>query len=211
MGNSILLKMKLFAAAVLVSLVVALAAAEGEHDVKFNVKISGEDKTFTVRVHPDWAPKGAARFNELVKSKTMDDARFFRVVDNFMVQFGIPAQPDVAAQWRDKTIPDDPVKMSNKRGYITFATSGPNSRTSQMFINFKDNSFLDSQGFSPFGEVVEGMDVVDRIYSGYGEQPDQGQIQNKGNAYLNSAFEKLSYIGSLEEIGGDAPVLASNQ
>merc|ERR1711998_655912 len=209
MGKVSSMKVVVFLSALLA--LAALASADGEYDVKFNVNIENQPKSFTIRVHPEWAPKGASRFTELVQSKTLDDARFFRVVNNFMVQFGIPASPDVAAQWRDKTIPDDPVKVSNKRGYITFATSGPNSRTSQMFINFKDNKFLDSQGFSPFGEVIDGMEVVDRIYSGYGEKPDQGQIQNRGNAYMAKEFPKLSYIQSLEQIGGDAPVLASNQ
>merc|ERR1712003_18619 len=125
-------------------------------------------------------------------------ARFFRVVDNFMVQFGIPAQPEEASKWRSQTLQDDTVKQSNKRGYITFATSGPNSRTTQMFINFKDNGFLDNQGFAPFGEVVgNGMEVVDRINKQYGEKPNQGSIQSRGNEYLKKDFPNLSYIKSI--------------
>lgn len=149
---------------------------------------------FVIEVHRDWAPNGADRFYNLVKNGYFSEARFFRVVPNFMVQFGIHADPAVAAAWRPARIPDDPVKQSNKRAYVTFATGGPNTRTTQIFINFKDNSGLDSQGFSPFGQVTSGMDVVDKIYSGYGEQPEQGHIQTEGNAYLNKQFPKLDYV-----------------
>ena len=116
-----------------------------------------------VEVHRDWAPNGADRFYNLVKNGFYDDTRFFRVVSGFMVQFGINGDPKISAPWRSATIKDDPVKQSNKRGYITFATSGPNSRTSQVFINFADNAGLDRQGFSPFGQVVSGMNVVDAL------------------------------------------------
>ena len=150
--------------------------------------------TFVIEVHRDWSPNGADRFYNLVKSGFYDDCRFFRVVPNFMVQFGIHGDPAVAGNWRAARIPDDPAKQSNKRGYVSFATAGPNTRTTQMFINFKDNSFLDSQGFSAFGQVLSGMDVVDKIYSGDGERPDQGQIQSAGNAYLTKTFPKLDYI-----------------
>merc|ERR1711933_370926 len=153
--------------------------------------------TFSVRVHPDWAPEGAKRFQELVQTGALNDARFFRVVPNFMVQFGIPADPDDAAHWRSKKIPDDPVTQSNTRGMMTFATAGPNTRTSQLFVNFKDNSFLDKQGFAPFAEVTDGMDVVDRIQSKYGEHPNQGEIQSRGNAYLKESFPDLSFVSSI--------------
>jgi len=151
-------------------------------------------KHFVVEVHRAWAPNGADRFYNMVKNGFFDDCRFFRVVPDFMVQFGIHGDPAVSAPWRAARIPDDPVKESNKRGYVTFATAGPNTRTTQVFINFKDNSFLDGQGFSPFGRITTGMDVVDKIYSVDREQPDQGQIQAQGNAYLEKAFPKLDYV-----------------
>jgi peptidyl-prolyl cis-trans isomerase A (cyclophilin A) len=156
--------------------------------------------TFVIEVHRDWAPNGADRFYNLVKNGFYDDTRFFRVVSGFMVQFGINGDPKIAAPWREATIQDDPVKQSNKRGYITFATAGPNSRTSQVFINFVDNSSLDRQGFSPFGQITSGMSVVDALFSDYGEGapsgrgPDQGRIQREGNAYLKKDFAKLDYI-----------------
>jgi len=151
-------------------------------------------KHFVVEVHRAWAPNGADRFYNMVKNGFFDDCRFFRVVPDFMVQFGIHGDPAVSAPWRAARIPDDPVKESNKRGYVTFATAGPNTRTTQVFINFKDNSFLDGQGFSPFGRITTGMDVVDKIYSVDREKPDQGQIQAQGNAYLEKAFPKLDYV-----------------
>jgi peptidyl-prolyl cis-trans isomerase A (cyclophilin A) len=156
--------------------------------------------TFVIEVHRDWAPNGADRFYNLVKNGFYDDTRFFRVVSGFMVQFGINGDPKIAAPWREATIQDDPVKQSNKRGYITFATAGPNSRTSQVFINFVDNSSLDRQGFSPFGQITSGISVVDALFSDYGEGapsgrgPDQGRIQREGNAYLKKDFAKLDYI-----------------
>jgi peptidyl-prolyl cis-trans isomerase A (cyclophilin A) len=149
-----------------------------------------------IEVHRDWAPVGADRFYNLVKNGFFDDIRFFRVVPNFMVQFGIHGTPAIQSAWRGASMKDDPVKQSNKRGYITFATSGPNSRTTQVFINFKDNAGLDRQGFAPFGEVVSGMDVVDKINAQYGEQPNQGSIQSEGNVYLNKDFPKLDYVKS---------------
>lgn len=155
----------------------------------------GNGKHFVVEVTRAWSPNGADRFYNLVKNGFYDEARFFRVVPDFMVQFGINGDPAVSSAWRSASIPDDPLKESNKRGYITFAKTGaPNSRTTQLFINFKDNTFLDSQGFSPFGRVTSGMDVVDQIYSGDRERPDQGQIQTNGNAYLSKTFPKLDYI-----------------
>mmetsp|Transcript_6414 Transcript_6414/g.11152 ORF Transcript_6414/g.11152 Transcript_6414/m.11152 type:complete len:213 (+) Transcript_6414:96-734(+) len=166
-------------------------------DATFNVDLDGQGTmgSFTVRIHPDWAPEGAKRFQDIVDAGILQDARFFRVVPNFMAQFGIPASPDVAANWREKTIPDDPVTKSNTRGMLTFATAGPNTRTTQLFVNFKDNSFLDSQGFAPFAEVLgDGMDVVDRVQKKYGENPNQGKIQSEGNSYLNKHFPDLSFI-----------------
>lgn len=159
----------------------------------FSVRFETSTGDFVVLVHRDWAPLGAQRFYELVKSGFYDECRFFRVVSGFMVQFGINGDPATQQSW-EKNLRDDPAKESNRRGYMTFATSGPNSRTTQVFINFVDNSFLDSQGFSPFGEVIEGMDNVDKINAEYGESPDQGQINSGGNAYLKSQFPKLDYV-----------------
>jgi len=161
----------------------------------YKAKFDTSAGVFVVEVHSDWAPNGADRFYNLVKNGFYDNCRFFRVVPGFMVQFGINGDPAVQRNWVNATIPDEPVKQGNTRGVITFAKSGaPNSRTSQVFINFKDNSFLDRQGFSSFGKVITGMEVVDKIYSGYGEQPEQGRIQAEGNAYLTKAFPKLDYI-----------------
>ena len=152
--------------------------------------------TFVVEVHREWAPRGADRFYNLVRNGFFDDCRFFRVVTGFMVQFGINGDPAIQRHWAEANIPDDPVKQSNRRGYTTFATHGPNSRSTQVFINFVDNSRLDAQGFAPFGEVVSGMDVLDKLYSTYREAPsnEQSRIQADGNKYLNAAFPKLDYV-----------------
>ena len=148
-----------------------------------------------IEVHRDWAPLGADRFYNLVKNGFFDNARFFRVVPNFMVQFGMNGDPAVTAAWQGATLKDEPTKETNKRGYVTFAKTGaPNSRGTQVFINFKDNGFLDSQGFAPFGQVVSGMDVAEKITSQYGESPNQGRITAEGNAYLTKEFPKLDYI-----------------
>ena len=129
-----------------------------------------------IEVHPEWAPQGAQRFRELVEAKFYDGCKFFRVLDGFMAQTGINGDPAIHAKWKDRNIQDDPVKQPNTRGYVTFAKSGlPNSRSTQFFINYDDNSRLDAQGFAPFGVVVTGMDdVVDSIYSGYGEESGGG-------------------------------------
>jgi peptidyl-prolyl cis-trans isomerase A (cyclophilin A) len=155
---------------------------------------------FVLEVQRDWAPNGADRFYNLVKNGFYDNVRFFRVVSGFMVQFGINGDPKLSAQWREARIQDDPVKQSNKRGYITYAMAGPNTRTSQVFINFADNAGLDSQGFSPFGRVVSGMNVIDALNAEYGEGaprgrgPDQGRIQTEGNAYLTKDFGRLDFV-----------------
>jgi len=153
--------------------------------------------TFVIEVHRDWAPKGADRFYNLVKNGYYDNVRFFRVIPGFMVQFGMHGDPAVQAAWTSSQFADDPVKESNKRGYITFAkTNAPNSRTTQVFINFNDNANLDSQGFAPFGKVVTGMDVVDKLNASYAATPgnDQGNIASGGNAYLEKTYPKLDFI-----------------
>ena len=172
-------------------------AAPAMYRVTFDTSVG----TFVIRVHRDWAPNGADRFYNLVKNGFYDNCRFFRVSPNFMVQFGIHGDPAVSTVWRNARIPVDPVKESNKRGFITYAMAGtPDTRTTQVFINFQNNANLDGQGFAPFGEVVSGMDVVGKIYSGYGEGaprgkgPDQGRVQTEGNAYLTQDFSRLDYI-----------------
>ena len=166
----------------------------------YKAKFITSKGAFVIEVHRDWAPNGADRVYNLVKNGYFNDVRFFRVLDGFMAQFGINGEPSVSAVWRDANIPDDPVKQSNTRGTVTFATAGPGTRTTQVFVNFGENAGLDRQGFSPFGKVVSGMDVVDSLFSGYGEGapsghgPNQGIVQSLGNAYLEKAFPKLDYI-----------------
>lgn len=167
---------------------------------EYRVRVETTKGPFVLLVHPDWAPKGAERFRELVTAGYFDGDKFFRVIDGFMVQFGINGDPELNKKWMDARIQDDPVRTSNTRGRISFATRGPNTRTTQVFINFGDNANLDAMGFSPFGEVVEGMDVVDALYDGYGEGapngrgPNQGRIQSEGNKYLEDKFPKLDGI-----------------
>lgn len=167
----------------------------------FKIRFSTSRGDFVVRVVPEWAPLGAARFRDLVERRFYDGARFFRVLPGFVAQFGIAGDPAVSKQWDKTEIKDDPVKQSNLRGKVTFATAGANTRTTQVFVNFNDkNARLDSMGFSPFGEVVEGMSVVEALYSGYGEGapngkgPDQDRIEKEGNAYLERDFPKLDFI-----------------
>lgn len=156
--------------------------------------------TFIVAVRRQWAPKGADRFYNLVRHGFYDEARFFRVIAGFMAQFGLPADPQVTKQWKDAKLTDDPVIESNTRGTVSFATAGPNTRTTQLFINYRDNSRLDAMGFAPFGKVIRGMDVVDQLYADYGEGapagkgPSQKRIQEEGNAYLERDFPKLDFI-----------------
>jgi len=173
----------------------------------YKVKFTTTKGDFVIQVTRAWAPLGADRFYNLVKNGYYTDASFFRVISGFMAQFGINAKPPVNAAWQLANIQDDPVKESNKRGYVTFATGGPNTRTTQVFINYRDNTFLDSKGFSPFGQAVEGMDVVDKLYSDYGEGapggsgPAQERIQAEGKPYLDKNFPKLDSIKSAVILG----------
>ena len=169
---------------------------------QFKAKFDTTKGVFVLDVHRNWAPNGVDRFYNLVKNGFYDNVRFFRVISGFMVQFGISGDPKISAPWREAKIKDDPVVQSNKRGYITYAMAGPNTRTSQVFINFGDNATLDSKGFSPFGRVMQGMEVVDKLNAEYGEGaprgrgPDQTRLQMEGNAYLAKDFPRMDYVVS---------------
>jgi len=166
----------------------------------FEAKFITTKGDFVVHVTRAWAPRGADRFYNLVRYHFFDGAAFFRVIDGFVVQFGISARPDVSRAWENAKILDDPVTQSNTRGTITFATAGPNTRTTQIFINLGDNPNLDGMGFSPLGKVASGMDVVDKLYKEYGEGqpsgsgPDQNRIQNEGRVYLEKSYPLLDVI-----------------
>jgi peptidyl-prolyl cis-trans isomerase A (cyclophilin A) len=160
----------------------------------YRVKFATTKGDILVEVTRVWSPRGADRFYNLVRAGFFTDVAFFRVIPGFMAQFGISSRPDVAGAWMNAKIPDDPVKQSNARGKITFATSGPNTRTTQLFINTANNAPLDPQGFAPFGEVIEGMGAVDMFYSGYGGNPDQDGIQRGGKAWLDRNMPKVDKI-----------------
>lgn len=169
----------------------------------FTVLLDTTKGPIHIEVHPEWAPRGAARFRELVEGGYYTDVAFFRVVQGFMAQIGIHGDPAVNSQWRENSFPDDPVTQSNTRGMLSFATRGPNTRTTQFFINFVDNSNLDGMGFAPFARVREAdMATVDSLYNGYGEGaprgngPDQGQMHAVGNSYLRANFPNLDYVRS---------------
>ncbi len=174
----------------------------------FQVKFATTRGDFVVTVNRAWAPNGADRFYSLVKHHFFDNASFFRVHPGFIVQFGISAYPPVSAAWTNATIKDDPVKASNKMNSVTFATAGPNTRTTQLFINLVDNSRLDRDGFAPFGKVTEGSNVVEMMYEGYGEMPGMGgsgpdpsEIEKQGKPYLDKNFPKLDFIKSAALMG----------
>jgi len=174
----------------------ANATAPDQYDVEFETT----EGTFVVTVHRDWAPIGADRFYNLVAIGYYDDSAFFRVVQGFMVQFGIHASPKVAAAWKPARIADDPRKQPNRRGTISFANSGPNSRTTQVFINYSSHAQLDQMGFAPFGEVTRGFEVVQKLHSGYGDGPpngpgpDQRDIERSGSSFLRKQFPELDWI-----------------
>ena len=166
----------------------------------FKVNLDTSKGPVVIEVHKDWAPLGAERFYQLVKGGYYDRARFFRVLPGFMAQFGIAADPQTNAKWKEANLQDDPVKQSNTRGMVTFAKAGPNTRTTQMFINTGDNARLDSQGFAPIGKVISGQEAVESLFSGYGEGapsgrgPAQQLIEIQGNAYLEKDFPELDFI-----------------
>jgi cyclophilin family peptidyl-prolyl cis-trans isomerase len=172
---------------------------------RFKARFTTSQGDFTITVVRAWAPLGADRFYHLVRGRFFEDARFFRVMSGFMCQFGIPADPAESTLWKNANLEDDPVSESNTRGRVSYATSGPGTRTTQVFINYSNgNRRLDRMGFAPFGEVSDGMTVVDKLYSGYGEGapngsgPDQKRIERQGNPYLQADFPKLDYIKKAE-------------
>ncbi len=166
----------------------------------FRAKFQTSEGDFVIEAHREWAPRGVDRFYNLVRHGFYDGTCFFRVVSGFMVQFGIHGDAKISSAWRQERIQDDPVKQSNIRGFVSYAMAGPNTRTTQLFINYGDNSRLDQMGFAPLGRVIEGMEVVDKLYAGYGEGaprgkgPDQGRIQTEGNDYLRKNFPQLDCI-----------------
>jgi peptidyl-prolyl cis-trans isomerase A (cyclophilin A) len=169
---------------------------------EFKVKVETSKGDILLKITRDWAPKGADRFYSLVKNGYYDDCRFYRVLPKYIAQFGIHGTPAIAGKWHEAPIDDDPVKQKNTRGRVTFAKGGTNSRTTNLFINLKDTTSLDRDGFAPIGEVVEGMEIADLLYSGYGEGapkgrgPGQKRIYDEGNAYLQKDFKDLDYIKS---------------
>lgn len=170
----------------------------------FRVTFVTTEGEFTVRVRREWAPRGADRLYNLARHGFYDDARFFRVVEGFAAQFGLSGEPALDRLWREHPIPDDPVRLGNERGTVAFASSGEDARTTQLFVNLRDNTRLDAMGFAPVGRVAEGMEVVDALYAGYGEGaprgagPEQERIVREGNAYLEEEFPKLDYIEATE-------------
>jgi len=170
------------------------ASLKAKAPAVFKAKFTTNVGSFVVEVHRDWAPIGADRFYNLVRSGYFKDIALFRVVPGFMCEFGIHGDPAISAKWRGANIPDDEVKGSNLRGTITYAMAGPNTRTTQLFINYADNTRLDGMGFAPFGTVVEGMDVVDKIYPGYRDTPRQDLITEQGDAYLRANFPDIDRI-----------------
>lgn len=165
------------------------------------VRLETSKGNVVIEVHRDWAPRGVDRFHNLVRAGFFDDSRFFRVRAGFIAQFGIPGDPTIAAVWKDEAIADDPVRQSNTRGSIAYAMTGPNTRTTQLYINLSDNARLDADGFAPIGKVVEGMEIVDKLYAGYGEDAGggmrggkQGKIFGGGNRYLDHDFPALDKL-----------------
>lgn len=167
---------------------------------EFKVKLETSKGDVVLKITREWAPKGVDRFYSLVKNGFYDECRFYRVLPKYVAQFGIHGDPAISGKWREVQIDDDPVKQKNTRGRLTFAKSGPNTRTTNLFLNLKDSTGLDAQGFAPIGEVVEGMDVADQLHSGYGDGapkgrgPSQKRLYEEGNAWLKKDFKDLDYI-----------------
>ncbi|NRA96931.1 MAG: peptidylprolyl isomerase [Planctomycetes bacterium] len=172
--------------------------AKDECPATYEVHVVTNEGDFKIKVTRAWSPQGADRFYNLVKIGYLDGCRFFRVMSGFVAQFGIHGDPKIYGAWKDHTIVDDSpgdARRQNARGTITFAKTGaPNSRTVQLFINLGENQRLDGTGFTPFGYVTSGMRVVNSLYTGYGQQPDQGKIGARGNEYLAESFPDLDYI-----------------
>jgi cyclophilin family peptidyl-prolyl cis-trans isomerase len=167
----------------------------------FDARVETSKGVFVLAIERDWAPRGADRFYNLARAGYFDDSRFSRVVPRFIAQFGLAGDPVVGGLWYHRAFPDDPVTHSNVRGTIAFAMTGPDSRTTQLYISLVDNSRLDAQGFSPIGRVVDGMAVVDSLYSGYGETSGggvragkQGPLVSGGNSYIDREFPKLDRL-----------------
>lgn len=175
----------------------------------FQVRFETTAGDILVSVHREWAPEGADRFYNLARQGFFDGVRFSRVIEGFVAQFGIHGDPRISAAWREARIPDDPVRHTNERGTLTFAMAGPDTRTTQIFINLVDNPRLDDMGFAPFGEVVEGLDAVERLHAGYGEGaprgagPAQDRIQALGNPWLEREFPELDHVERARVVGGE--------
>jgi homoserine O-acetyltransferase len=203
------------ALAFFLALLLALAPACARHGLRrdrapdvFRLRFETTQGSFVVESRREWAPHGADRLFALTRAGFFDDSRFFRVRAGFIAQFGIPGDPTVAARWRAATIPDDPVRRSNTRGTVSYAMTGPGTRTTQLFINLADNRRLDAEGFAPIGTVVEGMEVVERLYAGYGEAAGggmrggrQGPLFEGGNAYLDGAYPRLDRLLRVRHVG----------
>ena len=182
--------------------VLLLPLQDAKAPAEFKVKLETSKGDIVLKITRDWAPKGADRFYSLVKNGFYDECRFYRVLPKYIAQFGIHGDPAISGKWHEATLDDDPVKQKNTRGRLTFAKGGPNSRTTNLFLNLKDSTSLDSQGFAPIGEVVDGMEIADQLHSGYGDGapkgrgPSQKKIYEEGNAFLKKDFKDLDFIKS---------------
>jgi peptidyl-prolyl cis-trans isomerase A (cyclophilin A) len=183
-----------------------LPPQDAKAPAEFKVKLETSKGDIVLKITRDWAPKGADRFHALVKAGYYDDCRFYRVLPKYIAQFGINGTPATAAKWKEQPIDDDPVKQKNTRGRVTFAKGGPNTRTTNLFINLKDSTSLDGDGFAPIGEVVEGMDIADQLFSGYGEGapkgkgPSQRKLYEQGNTWLQKDYKDLDFIKAAKVI-----------